>query len=57
MREHVVYRHGRNEAEGSASELWNIERAKEKRPVLRVEADGPEEACRLAARSVSVEAG
>ena len=53
MTQYVVYRHGGNDVGG----LWNIKAAKEITPVLRVEADSPEEACRLAARSVTVQAG
>jgi hypothetical protein len=52
MRQYVVYRHGWNEA--------NQRRADgvpEKMPVLRLDADSPEDACRRAAQSVSVAAG
>jgi hypothetical protein len=51
-REYIVYRHGWNET--------NQRRADglpERMPVLRVQADSPEEACRLAAQSVRVEPG
>ncbi len=53
MPQYVVYRHGGSEA-GS---LWSTKAPKEITPVLRVEADGPEEACRLAAQSVALQAG
>jgi hypothetical protein len=52
MRQHVVYRHGWNE-----SNQRRADGAPEKMPVLRVDADSPEDACRRAARRVSVEAG
>jgi hypothetical protein len=51
MQQYVVYRHGWNDA--------NQSRAKglpEKMPVARVDAGSPEEACRIAARSVTIEA-
>jgi len=50
MREYIVYRHGWNEA--------NQRRADglpEQMAVLRVQANSPEEACRLAAQSVRIE--
>ncbi len=49
MREYVVYRHGWNEA-NQAPERG----LPEKMPVARIQADSPEEACRLAARQVSL---
>jgi hypothetical protein len=52
MRQYIVYRHGWNEA-NQRPETG----VPEKMPVLRVDAESPEDACRLAARSVSVEAG
>jgi hypothetical protein len=64
MRQYVVYRHGRNEAnqrrEGGAPEgpgIWDCKAKPEKMPVLRVDADSPEDACRRAAQSVPVAAG
>jgi len=52
MHEYIVYRHGYNE------ENQDRERGlPEKMPVLRLEADRPEEACRKAAGRVSLFAG
>jgi hypothetical protein len=50
MRQYVVYRHGWNEANQRREDGLP-----ERMAVLRVEADSPEEACRLAARNVRVE--
>jgi hypothetical protein len=46
---YVVYRHGFNEANQSPERGLP-----EKMPVARVQADSPEEACRLAAREVTL---
>jgi hypothetical protein len=52
MTEYVIYRHGYHEANQSA------ERGQPKKmAVLRLSAAGPEEACRLAARQVSLYPG
>src|SRR5262249_42807863 len=51
MQQYVVYRHGWNEANQSRANGLP-----EKMPVARVDADSPEEACRIAARTVTVEA-
>jgi hypothetical protein len=47
---YVVYRHGWNEANQRRADG-----APEKMPVLRVEADSAEDACKKAAQSVSVQ--
>jgi hypothetical protein len=52
MQEYVIYRHGFNEANQKAEEGLP-----EKMPVLRVQAQSPEEAVRRAAKQVSVGAG
>jgi hypothetical protein len=52
MAEYVVYRHGYNEANQSPERGLP-----EKMPVARIEADSPEEACRLAGGQVSLFAG
>ena len=49
MRMYVVYRHGWNAANQSPERGLP-----EKMPVARVQADSPEEACRLAAREVTL---
>jgi hypothetical protein len=49
MREYIVYRHGLNEANQSPERGLP-----EKMPVLRVQADSPEEACRLARGQVTL---
>jgi hypothetical protein len=52
MQWYVVYRHGTNDSNQSP------ERGQpEKMPVVRVQADSPEEACRLAAAQVSLAPG
>jgi hypothetical protein len=51
MQEYVVYRHGWNEDNQSQSAGLP-----EKMPVARLEANSPEEACRLAAAQVTVHA-
>jgi len=49
MQEYIVYRHGWNEAnQDPARGLL------EKMPVARIQANSPEEACRLAARQVTL---
>ena len=60
MRQSMVYRHGGNEAnqrrEGGAPAgpgIWDCKAKPEKMPVLRVDADSPEDACRRAAQSTS----
>jgi len=52
MREFIVYRHGWNEVNQEASHGLP-----EKMAVARVQADSPEEACRLAGANVSLVAG
>jgi len=52
MRQYVIYRHGWNEANQRRADG-----APEKMPVLRLDADSPEDACRRAAQSVPVAAG
>jgi hypothetical protein len=52
MPEYIVYRHGYNEI-NQAPERG----LPEKMPVARVEAGSPEEACRLAARQVTLQPG
>jgi hypothetical protein len=52
MRQYVVYRHGWNEANQNPAQGLP-----EKMCVARVEADSPEEACRLALRQVSLQGG
>jgi len=49
MREYVIYRHGLNEVNQAPSRGLP-----EKMPVLRLRADSPEEACRLAESQVSL---
>jgi hypothetical protein len=49
MRQYVVYRHGWNEANQPVEHGLP-----EKMPVARVEADSPDEACRIAARQVTL---
>lgn len=51
MRQYIVYRHGWSEANQSPSQGLP-----EKMPVARIDADGPEEACRLARRRVTLTA-
>jgi hypothetical protein len=52
MRQSVVYRHGYNEADQRPEQGLP-----EKMPVLRLEADSAEDACRRAARQVTLAAG
>jgi hypothetical protein len=52
MPEYIVYRHGWNDANQSPQRGLP-----EKMPVVRLEADTPEEACRLAAPLVTVMPG
>ena len=52
MPEYVVYRHGWNDANQSPGQGLP-----QKMAVARIEADSPEEACRLAARDVTLSAG
>lgn len=52
MPEYVVYRHG-----SDAANQGREQGLPQKRPVARVEAGSPEEACRLAARDVTLAAG
>src|SRR5262249_8284125 len=52
VKEYVVYREG-----GSAAAQDPQQRRPDKRAVARVEADSPEEACRLAARDLTLDSG
>jgi hypothetical protein len=52
MRQYVIYRHGYNQENQSPERGLPI-----KMPVLRIQADSPEEACRLAQPQVTLEAG